>query len=320
MTWIVGRYLITGGSGFIGSNLVAELLTRHQQVRVLDNFSTGRRSNLASFGDRIDIIEGDIRSYHIVAEAMKNVDYVLHQAALPSVPRSVRDPITSNEVNVLGTLNVLQAARDAKVKRLVYASSSSIYGDTPVLPKNESMTPCPLSPYAISKLAGELYCQSFWRLYSFETVCLRYFNVYGPRQDPTSQYSAVIPRFIQAILQDRPLIVYGDGLQSRDFSYVSNVVEANLLACTAQNAPGKVVNIACSERHSILDVIKMLEQIVQRRAKITHGVSRPGDVLHSQADISAAREVLGFVPVVDFAEGLRRTVEFVREAGMQSAV
>ena len=307
-------YLVTGGGGFIGSNIVSALLDRGDQVRVLDNFSTGRRANLSAFADRIEIIEGDIRSYHIVQEAVADVDFVLHQAALPSVPRSVRDPITTDQVNVMGTLNVLQAARDANVKRLVYASSSSVYGDTPLLPKHEGMPSCPLSPYAISKLAGEQYCQSFWRLYGFETVCLRYFNVFGPRQDPTSQYSAVIPRFIKAMLQKQPIAVHGDGQQSRDFTYVANVIQANLLACSVPNAAGQVLNIACGERHSLLDLIGLLAKITGVTPMVTHSAARQGDVAHSQADIMAARRILSYAPVVSFEQGLEQTVAWYRDS------
>lgn len=304
----MARYLVTGGGGFIGSNIVAALLKKGEQVRVLDNFATGRLANLVAMADQIELIEGDIRSYHIVQKAVRDVDYVLHQAALPSVPRSISDPITTAQVNVMGTLNVLQAARDASVKRLVYASSSSVYGDTPTLPKRETMPTCPLSPYAISKLAGEQYCQSFWRLYGFETVCLRYFNVFGPHQDPTSQYSAVIPRFIKAMLQGQPLTIHGDGLQSRDFTYVVNVIQANILACSALGAAGRVFNIACGERHSLLDLIRLLAEITGANPQVVHGPARPGDVMHSQADITAAREILGFKPIINFEQGLRQTV------------
>lgn len=304
----MARYLVTGGGGFIGSNIVAALLKKGEQVRVLDNFATGRPANLATMADQIELIEGDIRSYHIVQKAVRDVDYVLHQAALPSVPRSISDPITTAQVNVMGTLNVLQAARDASVKRLVYASSSSVYGDTPTLPKRETMPTCPLSPYAISKLAGEQYCQSFCRLYGFETVCLRYFNVFGPYQDPTSQYSAVIPRFIKAMLQGQPLTIHGDGLQSRDFTYVANVIQANILACSALGAAGRVFNIACGERHSLLDLIRLLAEITGANPQVVHGPARPGDVMHSQADITAAREILGFKPIINFEQGLRQTV------------
>ena len=301
-------YLITGGAGFIGSNLAAELLARGERVRVLDNFSTGQRANLAPLMDQLEIVEGDVRSYHLVREAVEGVDFVLHQAALPSVPRSVRDPITTNEVNVVGTLNLLQAAREAGVQRLVYASSSSIYGTSPELPKRESMPPNPLSPYAISKLAGEQYCRVFWQLYGFETVCLRYFNVFGPRQDPTSQYSAVIPKFITALFDGRELTIHGDGRQSRDFTYIANVVQANLLACTAPEAPGGVFNVACGQRYTLLELVASLSEITGRTAQVSHTPPRPGDVPHSLADISLARTTLGYDPTVDLRAGLERTV------------
>ena len=301
-------YLITGGAGFIGSNLVAELLNRGEHVRVLDNFATGKRDNLDAFAGQIEIIEGDLRSYHLVQEAVQDVNYVLHQGALPSVPRSVRDPLTSHEVNVSGTLNLLQAARSAGVKRLVFASSSSIYGDNPALPKQETMSPQPLSPYAISKLAAEQYCQTFWRLYGFETVCLRYFNVFGPRQDPTSQYSAVIPKFITAILNERQVTIHGDGSQSRDFTFVANVVQANLLACTATKAAGSVFNIACGQRYTLLDLVDQLAKIIGKQADVVHTAPRPGDVPHSLADISQAQSVLGYRPEIDFTTGLAKTV------------
>jgi UDP-N-acetylglucosamine/UDP-N-acetylgalactosamine 4-epimerase len=306
-------YLITGGAGFIGSNLVAELVGRGERVRVLDNFATGQRPNLAALADKIEVIEGDIRSYHIVREAVDGVDFVLHQAALPSVPRSVRDPITTNEVNVLGTLNMLQAARDAGVKRLVYASSSSVYGDNPELPKREIMCPRPLSPYAISKLAGEQYCQTFWRLYGFETVCLRYFNVFGPRQDPTSQYAAVIPRFITALLNQTPLTIYGDGQQSRDFTFIANVVHANLLACTAPTVAGGVFNIACGERYTLLDLVAQLAAAIEQEPQIVHMQDRPGDVPHSQADINQAETWLGYKPLVELKQGVEQTVSWFRD-------
>ncbi len=305
-------YLITGGAGFIGSNLAAELISRGEQVRVLDNFATGQRPNLAALRDKIEIIEGDIRSYHIVREAVTGVDFVLHQAALPSVPRSVRDPITTNEVNVLGTLNMLQAAKDAGVKRLVYASSSSVYGDNPELPKREIMCPRPLSPYAISKLAGEQYCQTFWRLYGFETVCLRYFNVFGPRQDPTSQYAAVIPRFITALLNQTPLTIFGDGQQSRDFTFIANVIQANLLACTAPAAAGGIFNVACGQRYTLLDLVAKLVTVIGREPQIIYEPARSGDVPHSQADITQAESILSYKPLVDLQEGLERTVDWFK--------
>lgn len=307
-------YLVTGGAGFIGSNLVDELVGRGQQVRVLDNFSTGQRRNLAPFLNQIEVIEGDLRSYHIVQEAVEGVNFILHQAALPSVPRSVRDPITTNEVNVLGTLNLLQAARDAGAQRLIYASSSSVYGDSAELPKRETMCPHPLSPYAISKLAGEQYCQAFWRLYGFETVCLRYFNVFGPRQDPTSQYAAVVPRFLTVLLSGKELIIYGDGTQSRDFTFVANVVQANLLACTAPDTTGGIFNIACGERHTLLNLVAKLAAVTGRDPEVRYTAPRPGDVLHSQADVTQARTRLGYEPRVDLTTGLERTVKWLKNS------
>lgn len=302
------HYLVTGGGGFIGSNIVAELLRRGEEVRVLDNFSTGRRINLAPFENQIELIEGDIRSYHIVREAAQGMDFILHQAALPSVPRSVLDPLTTNEVNVGGTLNILQAAKETRVKRVVYASSSSVYGDNPELPKVETMCPSPLSPYAVSKLAGEQYCRAFWRLYQLEVVSLRYFNVFGPRQDPTSQYAAVVPKFITALGDDEPLTVYGDGLQSRDFTFVQNVVQANLRACQAEGAPGQVFNVACGQRYTLLRLIEVLSDIFGKEARVVHAAARPGDVRHSQADISRARTVLGYQPEQDLTAALEQTV------------
>ena len=310
----MSNYLVTGGAGFIGSNIAEELLRRGHTVHILDNFSTGQRRNIKliqadeQLTKRLEVIEGDLRSYHIVQEAVEGVDYVLHQGALPSVPRSVKDPLTSNEVNVVGTLNLLQAARKAGVKRLVYASSSSVYGDNPTLPKVETMAPAPLSPYAISKLAAEQYCRVFYQLYGFETVALRYFNVFGPRQDPTSFYSAVIPKFIMAALNDREVTIYGDGLQSRDFTFVANVVHANLLACDSPNAAGQVMNASCGERYTLLDLVAELENLLGKSITVRHAAPRPGDVKHSQADISRARALLGYEPLVGFREGLEKTV------------
>lgn len=304
-------YLVTGGAGFIGSNLVAALLAQGHKVRVLDNFSTGRRENLDPYLERIELIEGDLRSYQIVQEAVAGTDFVLHHGALPSVPRSVRDPITTNEVNVAGTLHVLQAARNAGVKRLIYASSSSVYGDNPELPKRETMRPNPISPYAVSKLAGEQYCRSYWRVYGLETVCLRYFNVFGPGQNPESQYAAVIPLFIQATLHKKPIAVHGDGTQSRDFTYVENVVSANILACTAPGAAGQVFNIACGERHTILGLIAQIAEIVGTQPQVIFTDRRSGDVPHSQADISHAANMLGYQPKVGFADGLRQAIDWL---------
>jgi len=305
------KYLVTGGAGFIGSNLTAELLNSGAQVRVLDNFSTGKRENLLPFKghENMELIEGDLRSFHIVRQAVKGVDYVLHQGALPSVPRSIADPITTNDVNILGTLNVLEAAKEFGVKRVVYASSSSIYGDSPTLPKTEDMPVRPLSPYALSKYTGERYCQIYHRVYGLETVCLRYFNVFGPNQDPTSQYSAVIPKFIKSIREDRQPIIYGDGTQSRDFTYVSNVVFANILACKASNVSGEVFNIACSESHNLNDLVQEVNKILGKKIKPIYQTERSGDVKYSMADVKKARKILGYTPKVNFMQGLMLLIE-----------
>jgi len=307
----MATFLVTGGAGFIGSHLAAELLARGDRVRILDNFSTGRRDNLTSLAGA-EVIEGDVRSYHTVREAVDGVHFVLHQAALPSVPRSIRDPITSNDVNVVGTLNVLNASRDAKVARLIYASSSSIYGRNPELPKQEQMVPLPISPYAVSKLAGEHYCRAFAELYGFETVVLRYFNVFGPRQDPKSQYSAVIPIFIDTLLDGRRPSVNGDGSQTRDFTFVENVVQANLAACLAPSVAGKVFNVAAGTRYSLRDLLNVLGEVMGITPDPTYNPTRMGDVPHSYADINAARQALGYEPTVGFEDGLRRTVEWMR--------
>jgi len=312
----MATYLVTGGAGFIGSHIAERLVERGDSVVVLDNLSTGKVENLAGCRDRITFIEGDLRDLDFVKSACRGVDYVLHQGALASVPRSIADPIASNEVNLNGTLNVLAAAREARVRRVVYAASSSVYGDTPTLPKQEDMPADPLSPYAVSKYAGELYCQAFVRLYGIETVVLRYFNVFGPRQDPTSQYAAVIPLFISALQRGEAPRVFGDGEQSRDFTYVANVVEANLLACQAPDASGRVINIACGERITINDLIRALQQLLKVDTDPVYDQPRPGDVKHSVADITRARELLGYETVVAFEEGLRRTAEwFAKDAG-----
>ena len=311
-------YLITGGAGFIGSNIVERLLKEGEGVRVLDNFSTAKRENILPFLDRIELIEGDIRSFHIVRESIEGVDFVLHQAALPSVPRSLKDPITTNEVNVVGTLNALFAAKEAGVKRLVLASSSSIYGNNDVLPKREDMPPNPLSPYAVSTLASEKYCQVFSRNYGLQTVCLRYFNVFGPRQDPDSQYSAAIPKFIAAIKQGKTPTIYGDGTQSRDFTYVANVVEANLLACKADDAVGEVFNIACGERQSLIDLVNNLNRILGKDVKPVFAEPRKGDVKHSLADIQKAKRMLGYRVIVDFLSGLELTIDPGTLVGMSN--
>jgi UDP-glucose 4-epimerase len=301
-------YLVTGGAGFIGSNIVKELLRRGEKVRVLDNFATGKRENLLPFNGNpnLEVIEGDLRSFHIVRDAVRGCDYVLHQGALPSVPRSIKDPITSNEVNINGTLHILEAAREFGVKRVVFASSSSVYGNNATLPKVETMPVAPLSPYALTKYAGERYCQVFHALYGVETVALRYFNVFGPNQDPTSQYSAVIPKFIKMIKEGRRPVIYGDGTQSRDFTYVSNNVEANLLACTAPDVAGEVFNIACGERYTLLDLVHTINEILGTRVEPLFEPPRPGDVKHSLAGIEKARQKLGFEVKVKFREGLEK--------------
>jgi UDP-glucose 4-epimerase len=305
-------YLVTGGAGFIGGHICERLVRDGHNVRVLDDFSSGKESNLDSFRDAIDLVRGDIRDARLVAEAMKGVDVVFHEAALGSVPRSVADPLTTHEVNMTGTLNVLLAARDAGVKRVVYASSSSVYGETPVLPKREEMTVQPLSPYAISKLVGEHYATVFRHVYGFEVVALRYFNIFGPRQDPESQYAAVIPKFVTALLNGKAPTVYGDGLQSRDFTYVDNVVEANLLASEAEGAAGQAFNIACGGRYTLLDLLARLKTILASDIEPVHEAGRAGDVRDSQASIEAAQRALGYRVSVEFDEGLRRTAEWYR--------
>jgi UDP-N-acetylglucosamine 4-epimerase len=310
------RALVTGGGGFIGSHLTEALLKKGFEVRVLDDFSTGKRENLI-FEHRtpsLDMVEGDIRDPALCQKVMERVDYVFHQAALPSVQRSVEDPLGSNAVNVGGTLNVLLAARDAKVKRVMYASSSSIYGDTPTLPKKEDMSPTPLSPYALQKYAGEQYCRLFSQLYGLETVSLRYFNVFGPRQDPNSLYSAVIPRFIDALLHGRSPIVYGDGEQSRDFTYIDNVVQANMLAMSAQRLQGEIVNIACGQRISLNQLLGLLKKWIPSERPTVYEEARAGDVRHSLADISKAKDYLKYEPGVGIETGLKRTAEFFEKA------
>lgn len=309
-------YLITGGAGFIGSN-VAELLARQGKgVRIFDNFSSGRRENIAAFADKIEVIDSELRVLEAVKQAMNGVRHVLHIGAIPSVPRSVEDPHTTNQANITGTLNVLIAARDAGVKRVVFSSSSSVYGDTPTLPKREDMTPSPRSPYAVQKLTGENYLRIFWQLYGLETVSLRYFNVFGPRQDPQSQYAAVIPRFITAILKDEPPTIYGDGKQTRDFSHVENVIDANLAACTApKEALGETFNIACGGRISLLELVDTISAIAGKKVEPKFEPARPGDVRDSQADITKAKKLLGWTPRVDFREGIEKAVTWYRQQG-----
>lgn len=304
-------YLVTGGGGFIGSNLVRHLLHEGKPVRVFDNFSTGRRDNLIDVAREVDIVEADLTNYYAVQRAMKGVDYVLHQGALPSVPRSVEDPVATTQVNVLGTLNVLTAARDAGVRRVVVASSSSVYGDTPTLPKREDMLPQPRSPYSASKLAAEVYARVFWETYGLETVTLRYFNVFGPYQDPNSQYSAVIPKFITSIIRGEALTIFGDGEQSRDFTFVANVMQANLAALSApREAFGKAFNIACGQRFSLNYLVSQIQAVVGKEVPVHYKTPRLADVKHSQADIGLARSLVGYDPAVSFTEGLRQTVEW----------
>ncbi len=310
------RYLVTGGAGFIGSNIVEELLKRGQRVRVFDNFATGKRENLEAFVADIELHEGDLRDEAAVARAVQGCDYVLHQAALGSVPRSINDPITTNEVNIRGTLNVLIAARDAGVKRVVAASSSSVYGNTPTLPKVETMAMLPLSPYAVSKLATEKYCAAFYSVYGLETVALRYFNIFGPRQDPGSQYAAVIPLFITRAMSGVAPVVHGDGLQSRDFTFVDNAVSANLLACEApaEKVAGEFFNVACGTRYSLLDVLKGIGDGLGEKITPKHEPTRAGDVRDSLADITKIQQAMGYRVLVPMSEGLRRTVEYFSRA------
>jgi len=305
-------YLVTGGAGFIGSNIVHALVRRGARVRVLDNLATGRLSNLDGLKDSIEFINGDIRNLDACREALRGVQFVLHQAALPSVPRSLKDPVGSTVVNIQGTVNLLAAANEhgPSVKRFVFASSSSVYGDTPTLPKVETMATMAQSPYAVTKLAGEHFCRVFARCYQLPTICLRYFNVYGPRQDPQSTYAAVIPRFIAACLQGRSATIYGDGSQSRDFTYVEDCVVANLLACETETASGEACNIGAGVRITIADLYRTIETLVGRRQPPTFGEARPGDVKHSLADITRAQSLLGYVPQHDLKSGLARTVEW----------
>lgn len=307
-------YLVTGGAGFIGSNVVAELVRRGAAVRVLDNFSTGRRTNLAPLLGEIELVEGDLRDPTCVRRSVEGVRYILHLGALPSVPGSIEDPLTAHAVNATGTVILLLAAEDAGAERLVLASSCAVYGDSPELPKHETMLPAPKSPYAASKLAAEHICRAFSETFAVETVALRYFNVFGPRQDPGSQYAAVIPNFVTAMLDGRSPTIYGDGGQSRDFVYVSDVVEASLLACGAPDPGGRVYNVASGRRRSLLDLVDTLNEVLGTEIAPHHGPPRPGDVRHSLADISAAGEGLGYTPQISFREGLRRTVAWYRGA------
>jgi len=306
------KYLVTGGAGFIGSNLCRRLVADGCFVRVVDNLLTGKRSNLVPIIDKIEFVEADMGEPEVARSAMKGIDAVLHQGALPSVPRSVDEPALAHRHCVDATFTLLLAARDAGVKRFVYAASSAAYGDTPTLPKVETMPPNPLSPYAVGKLVGEYYCSVFSSVFGLETISLRYFNVFGPHQDPTSQYAAAIPAFVTAILQDRPPTVYGDGQQSRDFTYIDNVVEANLLAARAKETHGEVVNVACGEAVTVNAIIDTINELLGKNVRPVYAPVRPGDVKHSLADITAARKLIGFKPVVLFREGLEKSIDWYR--------
>jgi len=308
----MAHYLITGVAGFIGSNLAKALVERGERVRGVDNFATGKPENIAALRGKLDFREADILDLDSMRKACQGIDFVLHEAAIPSVPKSVADPIGSNRANVDGTVNVLVAARDAKVKRVVYAASSSAYGDTPTLPKHEEMTPNPISPYAVAKLTGELYMQVFYRVYGLETVSLRYFNIFGPQQDANSQYSGVLAKFITMMLKGQQPTIYGDGEQSRDFTFVENVIQANLLACQApaEKAAGKVFNIATGTRSTLNQTFALLKDLTAYDGKPIYEGERTGDIKHSLADISRAESALRYKPSVNFEEGLRRTVDW----------
>jgi nucleoside-diphosphate-sugar epimerase len=315
----MAAYLVTGGAGFIGSHLTEELVRRGHRVRVVDSLITGKRRNLEHI-PQVEFLEGDLADLSVCTRAVDGIEYVLHQAAIPSVPRSVMDPIASNRANVTGSLNILVAARDARVKRLVYAGSSSAYGNTPTLPKREDMATNPLSPYALQKLVAEQYCQMFTQLYGFETVTIRYFNVFGPRQDPGSPYSGVISLFATAALEKRPPTIYGDGGQTRDFTYVANVVDGVLRACEAPKASGEVINVATSGRISLNELWATMSRIVGIDVKANHDAPRAGDVRDSQADITKARTLLGYTPIVSLEEGLKNTIDWARSETARPAV
>jgi nucleoside-diphosphate-sugar epimerase len=307
------KFLVTGGAGFIGSNICKKLVSQGCFVKVIDNLITGKKSNLAEVIDKIEFIQADMGDSDLAQSAMNDIDVVLHQGALPSVPRSVDDPASTHKHCVDATFTLLLAARDAGVKRFVYAASSSAYGDTPTLPKVETMPPSPLSPYAVGKLVGEYYCSVFSGVFGLETVSLRYFNVFGPQQDPTSQYAAAIPAFVTAILKDEPPTIYGDGEQSRDFTYVDNVVDANLLAARAKHTRGEVINIACGQAVTVNDIIDMINNLLGKNVKPIYTDPRPGDVKHSLADITAAKNLIGFKPVIQFEDSLQKAIDWYRD-------
>ncbi|MHC4843287.1 MAG: SDR family oxidoreductase [Planctomycetota bacterium] len=308
------KYLVTGGAGFIGSNICRRLINEGSFVRVVDNLITGKKSNLSDIINDIEFIEADMGDDSIAREAMKDIDIVLHQGALPSVPRSVEDPAETHQHCVDATFTLLLAARDAQVKRFVFAASSSAYGDTPTLPKIETILPQPLSPYAAAKLTGEYYAKVFYEVFGLETISLRYFNVFGPYQDPASQYAAAIPAFVTAILKDEPPVIYGDGEQSRDFTYIDNVVEANLLAAQTERTAGEVLNVACGQRVTVNQIIETINELAGKDIKPVYTDPRPGDVKHSLADITLAAKTIGYKPVVPFKEGLKKAIDWYREA------
>jgi len=310
------KYLVTGGAGFIGSNIVKRILEQGDFARVVDNFSTGRKENIKEFLDNpnFELIEGDLSNLDVAKKSVEGIDFVLHQAAIPSVQRSVEDPIRSNNANINGTLNMLVASRDAKIKRFVYAASSSAYGENLQLPKKEDQPALPISPYALTKYAGERYCQIFWKLYGLPTICLRYFNVFGPNQDPNSQYSAVIPKFIKALLKGEKPVIYGTGEQSRDFTFVDNVVNINLLSAKSEKGFGEVFNAGCGDQISLNQLLEMLNDILKTDIKADYKEARIGDVLHSRADISKAKEILGYSPKIGIKEGLIKSIDWYRDS------
>jgi len=309
----MAKFLVTGGAGFIGSNICRELISQGCFVRVVDNLLTGKKSNLASIIDKIDFIQADMGDAEVAKSAMKDIDVVLHLGALPSVPLSVDNPAPTHRHCVDATFTLLLAARDAGLKRFVYSASSSAYGDAPISPKVETMKPMPLSPYAVAKLVGEYYCSVFYQVFGLETISLRYFNVFGPQQDPKSQYAAAIPAFVTAILKNEPPTIYGDGQQSRDFTYIDNVVQANLLAARAKQTKGEVVNIACGLAVTVNEIIAMINDATGKNVKPNYTDSRPGDVKHSLADITLAEKTIGFKPKVTFSEGLQKAIVWYRE-------
>jgi nucleoside-diphosphate-sugar epimerase len=311
----MSRYLVTGGAGFIGSNIVEDLLKRGHEVRVVDNLITGKRENIEPFLDKIEFLEEDIRDYETCRRAVSSVDFILHQAALPSVPRSIEDPVQTNDINVNGTLNLLLASNEVKARRFVFASSSAVYGDNPDLPKKEGTEGNPLSPYGLTKLVGEKYCKVFSVIYGLPTVCLRYFNIFGPHQDPTSQYAAVIPAFISKMLEGNKPTIFGDGEQSRDFTFVGNVVEANILATEAENISGEAFNVGCGQKTTVNSLAAKINEILNTDIEPDHDQPRPGDIKHSFADISKAKQGLKFEPLIDFREGLQRTIRWYQERG-----